>query len=369
MNARPALIFALVAMFWCGVAQAHQINLTNARITINPDRTVDVELAMKGSDVDRAVGVNVFDEHTGLVRPDALAAAASAVAAYAGGHAVVLGEDGTLCQPGVGAVSPDQDGVAVRTRWSCTAVAGRLHYRSTVLIDVAPDARQVVLIGSEGKNVAQDLLDASRTEIALTEAPRQSLVQVIGRYVAAGMEHIFIGYDHIAFLIAIMLWARRLWPVVKIVTAFTIAHSITLSLAALDIVRIPSAIIEPAIAASIVYVAAENFLSRNVQKRWRDTFGFGLIHGFGFASALQEFGLPRSALVPALASFNIGVEIGQIAIVSLVLPLLLLLDRVLAAQTGRAPAPSRPALAVYAISAVIVALGSYWFLARTVLQT
>ena len=366
--AMAALILALVAMFWCGVAHAHQINLTNARITINPDRTVDVELAMKGSDVDRAVGTKVFDEHTGLVRPEALAAAASAVAAYSSTHAVVLGEGGTLCRPGIGAVSPDQDGVTVRMRWSCTAAAGRLRYRSTVLIDVAPDARQVVLIGG-GENAAQDLLDASRTEIALTEVPRQSLIQVIGRYVAAGMEHIFIGYDHIAFLIAIMLWARRLWPVVKIVTAFTIAHSITLSLAALDIVRIPSAIIEPAIAASIVYVAVENFLSRNVQKRWRDTFGFGLIHGFGFASALQEFGLPRSALVPALASFNIGVEIGQIAIVSLVLPLLLVLDRMLAQRTRAAPAPSRPAFAVYTISAVIVVLGSYWFLARTVLQT
>jgi HupE / UreJ protein len=104
------------------------------------------------------------------------------------------------------------------------------------------------------------------------------------------------------------------------VTAFTVAHSITLSLAALDIVRIPSAIIEPAIAASIIYVAAENFVSRDIDKRWRDTFGFGLIHGFAFASALQEFGLPRNALVPALALFNLGVEIGQIAIVSLLVP-------------------------------------------------
>jgi hypothetical protein len=167
----------------------------------------------------------------------------------------------------------------------------------------------------------------------------------------------------------VVLWARRLWPVVKVVTAFTIAHSITLSLAALDIVRIPSSIIEPAIAASIVYVAAENFLSRDIDKRWRDTFGFGLIHGFGFASALQEFGLPQSALIPALASFNLGVEIGQIAIVSLVVPALLGMDRLLANSNGRAPLPTtRSAPAVYAISAVIIGFGSYWFLARTVLS-
>jgi hydrogenase/urease accessory protein HupE len=213
-------------------------------------------------------------------------------------------------------------------------------------------------------------LDASRTETTLTAAPPPGLLQVIGRYTRAGIEHIFLGYDHIAFLAAVVLWARRLWPVVKVVTAFTIAHSITLSLAALDIVRIPSSIIEPAIAASIVYVAAENFLSRNIDKRWRDTFCFGLIHGFGFASALQEFGLPRSALIPALASFNLGVEIGQIAIVSLVVPGLLAMDRLLANSHRRAalPTPTRSALAVYAISAVITSLGSYWFLARTVLS-
>lgn len=358
----------LLAVVCCGNASAHQINLSQARIVIHPDRSVDVDVAMKGSDIDRVAGTHVFDEHTGLVRPDALAASAAAVAAYIQARAVVLGEHGALCRPDAGTVAPDQDGASVRTRWSCAGVGGKLRYRSTVLTDVAPDAKQVVLIGS-GADQAQDLLDSTRSEVALTEAPRPTLVQVVGRYVVAGMEHIFTGYDHICFLIAIILWARRLWPVVKIVTAFTVAHSITLSLAALDIVRIPSAITEPAIAVTIILVAVENFVSRDVQRRWRATFGFGLIHGFGFASALQEFGLPRAALVPALASFNIGVEFGQIAIVCLALPLLLGLDRLLAARARPAPALSRPALAVYAISAVIAALGSYWFLERTVLQS
>jgi hydrogenase/urease accessory protein HupE len=185
---------------------------------------------------------------------------------------------------------------------------------------------------------------------------------------AAGVEHILIGYDHIAFLIAIVLWANRLWPVVKLVTAFTLGHSITLSLAALDIVRIPSSIIEPAIAASIIYVAAENFFSRDVQNRWRDTFGFGLVHGFGFASALQEFGIPRNALISALASFNIGVEIGQIAIVAAVVPMLMVFDSLAGSPVRGSRRRDRPAIAVYALSTVIVMLGSYWFLERTVFQ-
>lgn len=364
-GAVAVLLVAVLAAASCGSARAHQINLSRARVVVNPDRTVDVEVAMKGSDVDRVAATKVSDNHTGLVRPDALAAAASTIAAYIASHAVVLGAKGALCRPRPGVVAPDQDGVVVRTRWDCAGVAGPLRYRSTVLIHASPDARQVVLIG-KGRNAGQDLLDQTHTEIALA-ASRPSLVQVIARFVAAGMQHIFIGYDHICFLIAIILWARRLWPVVKIVTAFTLAHSVTLSLASLEIVRIPSSITEPAIALTIVYVAAENFFSRDVGKRWRITFAFGFIHGFGFASALQEFGLPRSALVPALASFNIGVEIGQIAIVALVMPLLLVLDRAFAGRLRPIAPPRRPAQAVYAVSAIIVALGSYWFLERTVL--
>jgi hypothetical protein len=102
-------------------------------------------------------------------------------------------------------------------------------------------------------------------------------------------------------------------------------------------VVIPSAIVEPAIAASIVYVAVENFFSRNIDKRWHDTFAFGLIHGFGFASALQEFGLSREALVPALGAFNLGVEVGQVAIVCLVMPALIGLDWLSAASRGSGP--------------------------------
>jgi hydrogenase/urease accessory protein HupE len=360
-----ALLAAVVSLLGGSIAvQAHQINLTNARLGLGPDRTVEVAVAMRGSDVDRTVRTRVFDDASDLVQPTALAASAAPILAYIKAHTSVLGEDGRSCRASAGNVAPDGDGVVVRITWFCAGVADPLRYRSTVLIDVSPDARQVVLIGA-GPDAAQDLLDAGRTETPLTAAPPPTLLQVTGRYLEAGIEHIFLGYDHIAFLAAVVLWARRLWPVVKVVTAFTIAHSITLSLAALDIVRIPSGITEPAIAASIVYVAAENFLSRDIDRRWRDTFCFGLIHGFGFASALQEFGLPRGALVPALASFNIGVEIGQIAIVSLVIPALLGMDRLL---TPSRRAPVRPAVAVYAISAVIIGLGSYWFLDRTLLS-
>jgi HupE / UreJ protein len=134
------------------------------------------------------------------------------------------------------------------------------------------------------------------------------------------------------------------------------------ALAASGVAVLPPSLVEPAIAASIVYVAAENFISRDVDQRWRDTFVLGLIHGFGFAGALQAFGLPTGAVVPALAAFNVGVEIGQLAIVAVAVPALLLLDRAMttAGETGT----RRPGV-VYAGSLAIMSLGLYWLAERT----
>jgi hydrogenase/urease accessory protein HupE len=353
----------LIGLFGCPAdAAAHQINLSNARIELKADDVVELEIAMKGSDIDRAAGTHVYDARRDLVDPERLATSSAPIAAYITAHAVVRSDQGTSCAVGPVALAPDQDGVVGRFAYSCGATAGDLIYRSTVLVDIDPAAKQVVLI-AVGPQVSQALLDANQSELRL-RAPPPTLLEVIARYTEAGVEHIFLGYDHIAFLIAIVLWARRAWPVIKIVTAFTIAHSITLSLAALNVVVLPSSITEPAIAASIVYVSLENFFSRNIDKRWRDTFVFGLVHGFGFASALQEFGLPTGAVVPALGAFNIGVEIGQVAIVSLLIPLLIGVDWLIAGALDAKP--RREAMLVYPLSGVIAGVGFYWLLERTV---
>jgi hypothetical protein len=184
---------------------------------------------------------------------------------------------------------------------------------------------------------------------------------VFGRYLVAGIEHIAIGFDHIAFLLATIVWGRRFVPLVKVITAFTVAHSITLSMAVLGVVAPPSAWVEAAIAASIVYVAAENFFVRDVGRRWRVTFVFGLVHGFGFASVLREYGLPQEALVPALAAFNVGVEIGQLAIVAVALLVLHGVDR-LERRAGVVEIPD-PRVA-WGISIIVGALGVWWLVER-----
>ncbi len=358
---RRLLVTATILLGLMDAVQAHQVNLSTARVMLNADRTVSVEVGLKGSDADRLAGTTIFDAQRDEVDPAGVAALAAPIIAYVSAHVAVTGADNKPCASGTAALVPDGDGVLFRQNFDCRDVGGDIVYRSTVLTDTDPAARQVVLIG-EGDSAPQALLDSANTTVTLS-APPPSRLLTFERYLVTGIEHIFLGYDHIAFLVAIVLWARRLFPVIKIVTAFTIAHSITLSLAALGIVVIPSAIVEPAIAASIVFVALENFVSDDIERRWRVTFAFGLIHGFGFAGALKEVGLPPNAVAIALASFNIGVEIGQIAIVSIVIPLLLGLDRLLAGAGGK---PVRTAPVVYVLSALIAALGSYWLVTRIV---
>ena len=167
-----------------------------------------------------------------------------------------------------------------------------------------------------------------------------------------------IGPDHILFLVGLLLLGGTWRRLVLIVTSFTVGHTITLSLAALDIVTPPAWLIEPAIALSIVVVGADNLLQR--KEKGRDlrawvALVFGLVHGFGFANVLREFGLPQEALGWSLFSFNVGVELGQLAIVLVVASALALVRR-------RWPAADR--WIVIGGSAVVIAAGTWWFAQR-----
>jgi hydrogenase/urease accessory protein HupE len=173
-------------------------------------------------------------------------------------------------------------------------------------------------------------------------------------FVILGIQHILTGYDHILFVLCLILPAAiSLGRVVEVVTAFTLGHSITLGLATLGIVSLPSQLVEAAIALSIVFVAIENMTKWKLKKRWIITLLFGLIHGFGFAGILQEMQLSSSTVASSLLFFNLGVEIGQIAIIALVFPLL-----VMARKYKRFPA------FVTTSSTLIMAMGLFWFVQR-----
>src|SRR5262249_53584105 len=180
----------------------------------------------------------------------------------------------------------------------------------------------------------------------------QDLGQQIWGFFKMGVEHIFLGYDHICFLIALIV-VSKFREIVKIVTSFTIAHSITLILATLEVVHLDTRLIEASIAATIVYVALENLWVKDTRHRWWLTFFFGLIHGFGFANVLREMGLPKVGLIRSLLSFNLGVEFGQLVIATCLLPLAYALNHW---RYGR--------FVAMGISVLLAIFGTAWFIDR-----
>jgi hydrogenase/urease accessory protein HupE len=197
---------------------------------------------------------------------------------------------------------------------------------------------------------------------AAASRPARPASPPFATFLKLGVHHILIGYDHLLFLFGLIIACRRFATMAGIITCFTVAHSITLALAAFDVVTLSPRIVEPLIAASIVFVGVENLLLRGQEpkRRWLLTFAFGLVHGFGFAGALKEVGagLAGRALAMPLFSFNLGVELGQIAVTAACLPLLLLLRK-------------REKFELYGpplVSSFVTLAGGYWLLQRTVLS-
>jgi len=198
------------------------------------------------------------------------------------------------------------------------------------------------------------LSGAGAVAVAAVEVP-----SIFPAFMMLGAEHIWTGYDHLLFLFGLPVVCTRFRSTVLIISCFTLAHSLTLALATLDIVNLPGRYTEPLIAASIVYVGVENLARRGTEprSRWALTFVFGLIHGFGFASVLRELGVGQDGRGPAmpLFSFNLGVELGQIAIAALALPIIWRLRRNETFLRRGVPA----------LSAAVALAGLYWLLERT----
>ena len=226
----------------------------------------------------------------------------------------------------------------------------------TNLFPYDPVHQTFVNIYEDGELRQQAIFNASAAAHTYYLGTTQGALEVMKVFIPSGIHHIMIGPDHILFLVGLLLLGGTWLALVRIVTAFTIGHSITLSLAALDLVTPPATIIEPAIALSIVFVGADNLVRGDGRdlRAWV-ALVFGLVHGFGFANVLREFGLPSEALGWSLFSFNLGVEIGQLAIVALVAGALTAVRRY----------SNRLHLRVaFAGSIVVIAAGTYWFVER-----
>lgn len=235
---------------------------------------------------------------------------------------------------------------------------GDLGIRYDLFIPQAPNASNLMTL-IRGGHVSNTVFTPENRDF--TSSPSGQSRTETPNFIILGMEHILSGYDHLLFLLALLMLGGGLGYLLKVITAFTVAHSITLSLTALNLIHLPGRFIESGIALSIAWVAAENLFRKDAtqlqRSRWAVTFLFGLIHGMGFADILREVGIPRDNLLASLFGFNLGVELGQMIFVIPAFLLLMLLRRV----------PGEARLR-WAISAATVVAGLYWFVQRVFLS-
>jgi len=249
----------------------------------------------------------------------------------------------------------DRQSVRFHLRYPTAAAPGMISL-SALMFPYDTNHQTFVNVYESDTLTSQLILDRNHTQTEYFAGTRQGTLAVIRKFIPAGIHHILIGPDHLLFLVGLLLLGGSIRRLTMVVTSFTIAHSITLSLAALNIFTPPARIIEPAIALSIVYVGADNLLAQGGRdvRAWI-AFAFGFIHGFGFANVLREMELPGRALGWSLFSFNFGVEIGQLLVVVTVASAFAVL---------RARSEWARRRLVYAGSILVIIAGAFWFIQR-----
>jgi hydrogenase/urease accessory protein HupE len=271
---------------------------------------------------------------------------------------IVISADGRPCAPTQGRIEPpsaQSSGIRASVDFACSKRIDSLSIRDDMPDVLGSDHHTLALLtGPQGSRQFTFGADARFAQFLLGATTPASAGA--GSFFPLGIEHILTGYDHLLFLLALVLRGNSLRQLLGIITAFTLAHSLTLGLSALRMVVLPAAFVEATIALSIAYVAAENLFPRYaVARRWTLAFLFGLVHGFGFSSALREAGLPQENLLACLLCFNLGVEAGQAAVVAMAVPILLRMRRM-----------TWEPRAVTIVSGLILAFGLGLFLERAV---
>ena len=316
MSAFRALLLA--ALLGAGPAAAH--TPSDSYLSLQPEggsTRGQWDIALR--DLEYAIGLDADGD--GAITWGELKAKRGAIEAYAFAR-LTLKEGTTTCEVEKEALLFDEhsDGGYAVLRFSAPCLASAVQYR--LFFDLDPTHRGLLKTGA-----STAVLSPERPDAPLAKDARTSWAQFVD-YAREGVWHIWIGFDHVLFLVSLLLpavlgaarFAPVFWDVFKVVTAFTVAHSITLALAALSVIALPSRLVESAIALSVVLAALNNVWPVVRGRRWIVAFAFGLIHGFGFASVLADLGLPKDALLLALVGFNLGVEAGQLAIVAAFLP-------------------------------------------------
>ena len=345
---------AALILVWAGAdpASAHEFSRSTSRVTVN-GRTVHAAIAIGATDLHQ--GPPVDRDGDGVASVDEIDTAIGPIFAAFKQHFRLTADQAVPT-----AILLDRYGLSggdtlrMDVDYIFAAPVRSVAIESTLPALTQPDHRHFVYatIGGAAHEV---VLDGATTRASF-DGGATPLGDTARRFVALGMQHIVTGYDHLAFLVVLLFGAASLLDVAKIVTAFTVAHSVTLGLATLGLVVVPPPLIECLIALSIAWVAVENLLRARHERRWRITFLFGLVHGLGFSNVLREMALPSGALALSLFTFNAGVEIGQLAFVLVAFPLIW--------RTMHTRWHSPLALAG---SSAVLSVGVYWFVQRLLL--
>jgi hydrogenase/urease accessory protein HupE len=308
------------------------------------------EFVVRGDRIDASLRLSAAELAAMAVGPDIAGVTIAAI---------LVTQGGARCRFEPGEARPEPpDGIRVSGTFRCTHPGERLRVSAAGLLGRMSWGHTHLAKVTVADRVEEHVVRSGRDTFEV-EAPPSWPAQA-ARFFRLGVEHIFSGYDHIAFVLGLLLLGGTLRQVVGVVTSFTLAHSVTLAVASLGIAKLPPQVVEPLIAASIVCIAVENLVQlhrpteRGRARRWRLGFVFGLVHGFGFAGALTELHLTTADLATALLSFNLGVEVGQAAIVAAAFPLLTLLRRW----------PARAPLILRTGSIAIGVAGAFWLVQR-----
>jgi HupE / UreJ protein len=360
-------LVALVLVGLPGTARAHQTSVKYVDVSVDGSRAT-VTMTVAPGDVTEPLGLAPD------ARPNVAEATTPAVAAYVAGWLAVGPDPGPACPPGTPRASAAGDARFVVVEWEVRCAVALGHVALDFRGFFAVDQRHEAIATVHAPGASGDAVVVRAAEPILRVQAGEALG--LAGWIAAGIEHIWDGRDHVSFVLALLLvvmlvrdgrrWQTRpplatLRRTATIITAFTVAHSLSLIAASLGWVQLPSRLVESLIAVSILYTAIENIVHPDVRWRFVLTFGFGLVHGLGFASVLQVM-LPPDHIIAPLLGFNLGVEIGQLVIVLIALPLAWLAARELGAERYRRGA--MPALSI-----AIAALAMKWLIERVFVVT
>ncbi len=353
MGGGVALFALILILSFAPYALAHPVPFSYLDVRIERG-AIELTLVAHMYDIAHELGIDPPDQ---VLDPSVLLPKADAVLALLRGRLQITAGGRLLSEATWSAAEPlpDRQSVRWRARYLTAGAPGSVTVTAT-LFPYDP-AHQTFLNFYEGDALtSQAILDRSHPQLEYFVGDRQGVFAVIRKFVPAGIHHILVGPDHLLFLVGLLLLGGSIRRLLLVVSAFTAAHSITLSLAALNIVTPPARLIEPAIALSIVYVGVDNLMvGRGRDVRAWIAFAFGFIHGFGFANVLREMNLPSRALGWSLFSFNLGVEIGQLLVVAVVASALI-------ALRSRNEAAGRRL--AFAGSLAVIVMGAFWFIQR-----